>query len=158
MIICTKLTCKIVDKLQNNSGDFLTFVDSFVTNEYNMRKLYEKFSTFLAIFKDVNIPDVTASNRMLDFDVFLKRIFIYMIKFPLLLQLPVKRTQTQMDHIYNSKKCLFVCSASTAYTSFCRSLKYLLKVRYIILIYPIVARFLIFKTHCLGRAKTLIYV
>ena len=35
-----------------------------------------------------------------------------------------------------------VCSAFTAYTSLCRGLKYLLKVRYIILVYPNLARFL----------------
>ena len=47
---------------------------------------------------------------------------------------------------------------STAYTSLCRSPKYLLKVRYIILNDPNVVRFLIFETLCLGRAKTLTYV
>ena len=54
--------------------------------------------------------------------------------------------------------CRSVCHASTAYTSVCRGLKYLLKVRYIILNYPNVARFLIFETLCLRRAKTLTYV
>ena len=52
-----------------------------------------------------------------------------------------------------------VCSASTAYTGLCRGQKNLLKkVRYIIPNYPNVARFLIFVTLCLGRAKTLTYV
>ena len=51
-----------------------------------------------------------------------------------------------------------VCSASPAYTGLCRGLKYLLKVRYIILNDPNVARFLIFETLCWGRAKTLTYV
>ena len=60
----------------------------------------------------------------------------------------------------NSKKCLSVgnfgilsvvvvgvlCSASTAYTGLCRGLKYLLKVRYIILVDPNGAGFrLLFK-------------
>ena len=46
----------------------------------------------------------------------------------------------------------------TAYISLCRGLKYLLKVRYIILNYPSVARFLIFESLCLGSSKTLPYV
>ena len=54
-----------------------------------------------------------------------------------------------------SQFCLSVCRGSTAYTRLCRSLKYLLKVRYIIVN---VARFLIFETFCLCRAKTLTYV
>ena len=59
-----------------------------------------------------------------------------------------------------SEFCLsvVVCSASTTYTSLCRGLKYLLKVRFIILVYPNVARFSIFKTLCLGKSKTLSYV
>ena len=57
-----------------------------------------------------------------------------------------------------SEFCLSVCSASTTYTSLCIDLKYILKVRYIILNYPNVAQFLIFETLCLGRAKTLTYV
>ena len=51
-----------------------------------------------------------------------------------------------------------VCCASTAYTSLFRGLKYLLKVRYIILNYPNVAWFFIFDILCLGRAKTKTYV
>ena len=54
----------------------------------------------------------------------------------------------------NSKKCLAVgnfgilsvCRASATYTSLCRGLKYLPKVRYIIPVDPLWARFLIFKT------------
>ena len=38
-----------------------------------------------------------------------------------------------------------VCLSSTAYTDLCRGQKYLLKVRYIILNYPNVARFLILR-------------
>ena len=51
------------------------------------------------------------------------------------------------------KICLFsvVCSASAVYSSLCRGLKYLLKVWYIILVYPYVARFLIFETLWLGN-------
>ena len=48
-----------------------------------------------------------------------------------------------------------VCSASATYTILCRGLKYLLKVRYIILVYPNVARYLISETLCLGSSKTL---
>ena len=54
--------------------------------------------------------------------------------------------------------CSVVCSASTAYISLCRGLKYLPKVRYIISNHPNVVRFLIFETLCLGKAKTLTYV
>ena len=86
--------------------------------------------------------------------------------FPLFLQLPKKRSWTQMDQLYkyvSDKKnmnCLSVvnfgttlssvCSASTAYINLCRGLKYLLEVRYIILDY----KFLIFESLCLNRAKT----
>ena len=42
----------------------------------------------------------------------------------------------------NSSSSSSICSASTAYTSLCRGLKYLLKVRYIISNHPNVARFL----------------
>ena len=58
-------------------------------------------------------------------------------------------------------RCLLlsvVCSVSTVYTNIYRALKYLLKVRYIILIYPSLTGFLIFETFCLGRSKTLPYV
>ena len=48
-----------------------------------------------------------------------------------------------------------LCSASAIYTSFCRCLKYLLKVRHIILVYPNVVGFLIFRTLGLGRSKTM---
>ena len=51
-----------------------------------------------------------------------------------------------------------VCSSSAAYTSLCRSLKYLLKVSYIIQNYPSIVRFLNFKTLFLDRSKTLPYV
>ena len=51
-----------------------------------------------------------------------------------------------------------VCSASKAYTSLARDLKYLLKVLYIILIYYNQAKFSIFNTLCLGSLKTLTYV
>ena len=44
---------------------------------------------------------------------------------------------------------VIIWSASKAYTSLCRGLKYLLKLRYIILIYLKVAWFLIFETLCL---------
>ena len=55
--------------------------------------------------------------------------------------------------------CLsFVCSASTVNTSLCRGLKYLLKVRYIFLVYHNVARFSFFDNLCLGRSKTFPYV
>ena len=50
------------------------------------------------------------------------------------------------------RRCLSIYSASTAYTSLCRGLKYLLKVRYTIPNYPNVVKFLIFETLCLGRA------
>ena len=47
----------------------------------------------------------------------------------------------------------------TMYTSLlCRSLKYLLKVPYIIQDYPDLPGFLIFETLCLGRSITLSYV
>ena len=46
-----------------------------------------------------------------------------------------------------------VCSASTAYTSLCRGLKYLLKIIYIILVYPNVARFLNFLDSLLRQSK-----
>ena len=59
-------------------------------------------------------------------------------------------------------KCLsiidVVCNASTAYNSLYRGLKHLLKIPYFIKYYPNVAGFLIFKTFCLGRSKTLTYV
>ena len=55
-----------------------------------------------------------------------------------------------------SEFCLSL--SSTAYTSLCRDLKYLLEVRYIIPNDPYVARFLISKSLCLGRAKTLSYI
>ena len=66
----------------------------------------------------------------------------------------------------NSKKCLsidnfeipsVVCSASAAYISLCRGLKYLLKVRYTILVYCNVARFLISNTVFCCRIETLPY-
>ena len=50
-----------------------------------------------------------------------------------------------------------VFSASTAYTSLWRGLRYLLKVRYIILNYHNLVGFLIFGTLCLGSSKTLPY-
>ena len=51
-----------------------------------------------------------------------------------------------------------VCSASAAYTSLGRGLKYLLKIPHFILDYSNVAGFLIFSNLCLGRSKTLTYV
>ena len=54
--------------------------------------------------------------------------------------------------------CSVVCSASTACNSLCRCLKYFLRVRYIILVYPIMDLFSIFETLCLGKSKTLPYV
>ena len=51
-----------------------------------------------------------------------------------------------------------VCVLAPAYTSLCRGLKYLPKVRYIILVDPLWARFLIFETVFLGRSATLPYV
>ena len=51
-----------------------------------------------------------------------------------------------------------VFSASAAYTSLFSGLKFLLKVRYIILVYLNQVGFLIFKTLCLCRSKTLPYV
>ena len=51
-----------------------------------------------------------------------------------------------------------ISSVSTAYICLCRGLKYLLKVPYIILNYPKITEFLIFKTLCLGTLKTLPYV
>ena len=53
---------------------------------------------------------------------------------------------------------LSVCSVSTAFTSLCRSLKYLLKVWYITLNYPNMAQIWIFEPLSLSRAKTLTYV
>ena len=55
-------------------------------------------------------------------------------------------------------RILSVCSTSTSNTSLYVGLKYLLKVSYIILYYPKVARFFIFETLCLGSSKTLPYV
>ena len=52
-----------------------------------------------------------------------------------------------------------VCSPSTAHTSLCRDHKYLLEIRYIILVYPNVTRFFIFNTvffYC--RMETLLYI
>ena len=51
---------------------------------------------------------------------------------------------------WNSVCCLFcvVCSASAAYISLCKGLKYLLKVSYIIQDYPNVAGFLKFCVQC----------
>ena len=60
-----------------------------------------------------------------------------------------------------SKFCLVsivVCSASKAYTSLFKGLKYLLKVGCFILGYANAAWFLIFETLYLGRLKTLSYV
>ena len=54
--------------------------------------------------------------------------------------------------------CIVVCSASTAYTSLCRNLNYLLKIIYITLVYSNVGGYLIFETHCLGRSKILPHV
>ena len=51
-----------------------------------------------------------------------------------------------------NKKCLSISSATTAYTSLYRGLKYLLKVSYIILDYLNVVGSLIF---CLGSLKKL---
>ena len=53
---------------------------------------------------------------------------------------------------------LSVCSASAVYTSLRRDLKYLLKVRYIILIYPNVAEFFIFNNVFCFRMETLSYM
>ena len=92
--------------------------------------------------------------------------------FSLFLQLPGKKVLDPNGpyiHTFLRNVCLSVilkfclssyviCSASTAYTSLCRSLKHLLKVKYIILNYLKMARFLIFETLCLGRAKTWTYV
>ena len=61
----------------------------------------------------------------------------------------------------NSKKCLCVGNfriLSVVVDSLCRGLKYLLKIKYIILNYPNVAWFFIFETLCLDRTKTLTYI
>ena len=70
----------------------------------------------------------------------------------------------------NSKKCLSVGNSgiltvvvgvwilAPTYTSLCRGLTYSQKVRYIIVVYPLRARFLIFETVLLGRSATLPYV
>ena len=91
--------------------------------------------------------------------------------FPLFLQLPIKDPRPKWYGLFGSrtfqtiysKKCLpvilefcplsVVCSAPAAYTNLCRGQKYLLKVMYISLIYPIVTHFLIYETLCLGRTK-----
>ena len=51
-----------------------------------------------------------------------------------------------------------VCVLAPAYTSSCRGLKCLPKVRYIILVDPLWARFLIFTTLFLGRSAALPYI
>ena len=53
---------------------------------------------------------------------------------------------------------LSVCNASIVYTSLCRGLKYLLKVQYIILVYPNLANYLITNTVLCCRMETLPYV
>ena len=94
--------------------------------------------------------------------------------FPLFLLLPEKKvldpnrpyismSQTVLRHFCLSvilEFCLLSvgCNASAAYTSLCRSLKYLLKVLYDILVYPNVTRFLISEALCQGSFKTLHYV
>ena len=50
------------------------------------------------------------------------------------------------------------CVLAPAYTSLCRGLEYLLKVRYIIVVDLNGARFLIFEAVFLGRSATLPYV
>ena len=79
-----------------------------------------------------------------------------------------------MDHVLdNSKKYLYignsgilsvvivvvviVCILALAYTSLCRGLEYLLKVRYTILVDPNGVGFLIFETIFLGSLSTLPY-
>ena len=67
-----------------------------------------------------------------------------------------------------SKKCLsvgnseilyvVVCVLALAYTSLCRGLQYLLKVRYIIVVNPNGAEVFIFETVILGRTAALPYV
>ena len=81
---------------------------------------------------------------------------VYWIKF----QVPTIFAISGKKFLDKPKKCLsvVVCDASTAYISLCRGLKYLLKVRFIILIHPNVAWFYNFKTLCLGSPKTLPYV
>ena len=88
-----------------------------------------------------------------------------------------KRSYRPKWNIYNhfldnSKKCLsvgnsgilsvvvvvVVCVIAPACTSLCRGRKYLIKVRYIILVDLNSARFLIFETVVLGRTATLPYV
>ena len=94
--------------------------------------------------------------------------------FPLFLQFPRPKWTIYKHVSDNPKNCLTVgnfgvlsfvcgllsvfCSASAAYISLWRDLKYWLKVRYIILVYSKMTLFLVFETLCLGRAKTLPYV
>ena len=61
---------------------------------------------------------------------------------------------TIYKHISNKSVCVLV----SAYTSLCRGLKYLINIRYIILVDSNGARFLIFKTVFLGRSATLSYM
>ena len=65
----------------------------------------------------------------------------------------ISTSQTEIRNVCH----LSVCSASTAYINLCKDLECLLEIQYFIKNYPYVARFVIFKTHCLGRSKTLSY-
>ena len=90
----------------------------------------------------------------------------YPLKIKILIKICDKISQMLLNWYYiNWKICknflelsnydgvsIFYCAL---YTSLCRGLKYLLEVRYVILVYPNVVRFLLFKTFCLGRSKTL---
>ena len=125
----------------------------------------------------VNISDMTTIYWIMNSSWFFA---LWEYLFSLFLQLPEKKVvdpngpyistfQTNLRNLcrefrisvchLSSSVYLSGCRPSAAYTSPYKGLKYSLKVKYIILNYPNnVAKFLIFKTLCLGRAKTLICV
>ena len=76
----------------------------------------------------------------------------------------IRASQTKIRNICMSvilEFCLpvvAVYSASTAYTSLCRGLKYLLKIPYCIQYYLNMTRFLVFQTVFLGRSVTMPYI
>ena len=85
---------------------------------------------------------------------------MYTLFFAIKIRMNVPRPKwTTYKHVSdNSKKCLsVVCVLAPAYISLCRGLKYLLKVKYIILVDPLRARFLIYETVLLGSSATLPY-
>ena len=84
-------------------------------------------------------------------------LFLNKPMFPLFLQPPDRKALDPNGLYINKSQTVVVCSASTAYTSLYRGLKYLLEIPYFIQDYLEVVGFLNFETLCLGRSKTLPY-